>query len=72
MLTLALLKSVLSFEPGPQRLLALSELGDLIKKKESAAYAADMFDMLRTMVHGQLECIIQLQSRDHAMEHGGP
>ena len=32
--TLALPKSVFSFEPGPQRLLAHSELAYLIKKKE--------------------------------------
>ena len=31
--TLALPKSVFSFEPGPQRLLAHSELAYLIKKK---------------------------------------
>ena len=40
--------------------------------EESAAYAADTFDMLRTMVHGQLESIIQVQSHDQAMEDGAP
>ena len=34
MLTLALPKSVFSFERGPQRLLALSELAYLITKKK--------------------------------------
>ena len=40
--------------------------------EESAAYAADTSDMLRTMVHSQLESIIQVQSHDQAMEDGAP
>ena len=39
---------------------------------KSAAYAADTCGMLRTMVHGHLESIIQLQSHDQAMEDGAP
>ena len=38
--------------------------------EELAAYAADTSDMLRTIVHGQLESIIQVQSHDQAMEDG--
>ena len=40
--------------------------------EDSAACTADTSDMLRTMVHGQLESIIQVQSHDHAMDDGAP
>ena len=39
--------------------------------EESAAYTADKCDMLHTMVHGQLESIIQVQSHDHTMDDCG-
>ena len=40
--------------------------------KESDAYVVNTCDMLCTMVHGQLESIIQVQSHDQAMGDGAP
>ena len=47
--TLALLKSVLSSEPGPQRPMAHSELAYLIKKKK-AGCAKPMSDLVQFQI----------------------